>query len=125
MFVVLLITVPLLIGTVSSAVSFSSNPADESVSEFDALVSPEPSAPPDGSEPDDAQVAASGGSSEPTDDGEFPTTYTVQAGDTGNNISEQFYGSPDGWSTIAEANGIDPSAPLRVGVELDIPPPPE
>lgn len=121
MFVVLLITVPLLIDTVTSTISFSSDAAEESVTEFEALASPEP----------DPSIAPGGGvagaSEAATDgtaaDGDFPTTYTVQAGDTGNAISEQFYGSPDGWAAIAEANGIDPSAPLRVGVQLDIPAP--
>ena len=55
--------------------------------------------------------------------GDFPTPYTVVAGDTGTKISEQFYDSPDGWAQIAQANDIDPSAPLRVGLELTIPAP--
>lgn len=112
-FVVLLITVPLLIDTVASTVSFSSDSAEESVSELDTLASAGPSLDPD---PTEAVAADEDGE-------EFPTSYTVQAGDTGTAISEQFYGEPDGWSAIAEANGIDPSAPLRVGVELEIPAP--
>lgn len=118
MFVVLLITIPLLLDTVSDVVSFSSGETEEALSEFDALPSPEPSAPV--SEPSVATASETATDAD-AGDGELPTTYTVQPGDTGNQISEQFYGEPDGWTAIAEANGIDPSAPLRVGVELEIP----
>jgi nucleoid-associated protein YgaU len=89
---------------------------------FQAAVAP--------SEVASADVAADdgGGGGDQAEDGgddEFPVTYEVEAGDTGTKISEQFYDAPDGWPTIAEANDIDPSAPLRVGLELTIPAPDE
>ena len=72
-----------------------------------------------GGDGDDDQAEDGGNGGED----EFPVTYEVDAGDTGTKISEQFYDTSDGWTQIAEANDIDPSAPLRVGVELTIPAP--
>lgn len=118
MLVVVLIVVPLLLQTVGDTIQLGGEPSEEAASE--AATAP--------SEAPTAEAAADGGggdsgSSGGGGDGELPTTYTVQSGDTGSSISDQFYGSTDGWAQIAEANDIDPSAPLRVGVELEIPAP--
>lgn len=126
--IALVITIPLLLDTVTDVVSLSGDTTSAVESEIDALPSAVPS---EGSldtlaEPSEAvaEAADDQASAAPSEDGEFPRTYTVVAGDTGTRISEQFYGVPDGWGAIAAANGIDPSDPLRVGVELEIPPPP-
>ena len=47
--------------------------------------------------------------------------YTVAPGDTLSKISQQFYGSPNHYMKIAEANGIDNPNLIQVGQELDIP----
>ncbi len=118
MLVVVLIVVPLLLQTVGDTIQLGGEPSEEPASEATTAPSEAPT----------AEAAADGGggdsgSSDGGGDGELPTTYTVQSGDTGSSISDQFYGSTDGWAQIAEANDIDPSAPLRVGVELEIPAP--
>jgi nucleoid-associated protein YgaU len=104
--IVVVIAGALLIDTVSDTVQLSTGASEEPTEAAGA-----------GSE----QAAAP---SEPEANGDsFPQNYTVQEGDTGTKISERFYNSDDGWSQIAEANDIDPSAPLRVGEELEIPAP--
>lgn len=104
--IVVVIAGALLIDTVSDTVQLSTG-ASEEPTEAAATVS---------------EAAAS--TSEPASgDDSFPQNYTVQEGDTGTKISERFYNSDDGWSQIAEANDIDPSAPLRVGEDLEIPAP--
>jgi nucleoid-associated protein YgaU len=127
MVVVVLIVVPMLLDTVNDTIVFGGDAS-------------EPAAAAEGTPSDvasDAVASGDGGGNQSNDhgggnndesegpdgDGEFPTTYTVVPGDTGTKISEQFYDSPDGWTQIAEANDIDPSAPLRVGLELTIPAP--
>jgi LysM repeat protein len=51
-------------------------------------------------------------------------TYIIQAGDTLAQISAVFYGSPQHWRRIAEANaGLDP-ADLHIGETIRIPPAP-
>ncbi|MGI8575161.1 MAG: LysM peptidoglycan-binding domain-containing protein [Egibacteraceae bacterium] len=57
----------------------------------------------------------------PAGDGE---TYEVQPGDTLTNIAEQFYGDPQAFEPIAEANNLSADVPLQVGQELTIPPAP-
>lgn len=115
MFVVVLIVVPLLLQTVSDTVVLGGEPSEAAVSSAVAVA------------PSEAPTDDTGGEEEPEEEqaaeDDFPATYTVEAGDTGTKISEQFYDSRDGWSVIAEANDIDPSAPLRVGDELTIPEP--
>jgi nucleoid-associated protein YgaU len=125
MIVVVLIVVPMLFDTVTDTIVFG-----EDVSEPAAAAEGTPS-----EVASDAVASGGGGGNqggnrgggqggdEPTEDGDFPTTYTVVPGDTGTGISQEFYDSSDGWTLIAEANDIDPSAPLRVGLELTIPPP--
>ncbi|MBW3604672.1 MAG: LysM peptidoglycan-binding domain-containing protein [Actinobacteria bacterium] len=116
MFVVVLIVVPLLLQTISDTVVLGGEPSEPALSEVAIVPSEASTQPPEAA---DAEVAAA----EEDAEDEFPATYTVEAGDTGTKISEQFYDTSDGWSVIAEANDIDPSAPLRVGVELTIPAP--
>lgn len=111
MVVVVVIVVPLLLDTIGDTVVLG----DEATAGSSEAAEPSEVA------SDGAGGGGDGGGN--AADTEFPAEYTVEAGDTGAAISEQFYGSPDGWDTIAEANDIDPSAPLRVGVELTIPPP--
>lgn len=48
-------------------------------------------------------------------------TYTVQPGDTLSKISAHFYGSPNHYMKIAEANGIANPNLIQVGQELQIP----
>lgn len=110
MFVVVLIVVPLLVQTIGDTVVVGGEPSEAPSSEAAVASSEAPA--------DDGDAAE--GSNV---DGDFPADYTVEAGDTGTKISQQFYDSDDGWATIAEANDIDPSAPLRVGEELTIPAP--
>lgn len=132
MLVVVVVAGALLINTLGNTFSLSGGASEEPVDELTDQSSQEPSEVADagsdesdegdGSGEGDTSGEDDGGSDESSDD-EFPQQYTVQSGDTGNDISEQFYGNRDGWSAIAEANDIDPSAPLRVGVELEIPAP--
>lgn len=121
MLVVVLIAVPMLLQTIGDTVVLGDE-ATAAPSEGAAVPSEVASADvaaDDGGGGD--QVEGDGGDS--GGDDEFPATYEVVAGDTGTKISEQFYDTSDGWPTIAEANDIDPSAPLRVGLELTIPAP--
>lgn len=124
MFVVVLVAGSLLINTLGNTVSLSGDASEAPDSEFADQPSDSPSAAgAGGSEAagDDDSDGGSDESTEPSD--EFPQQYTVESGDTGNDISERFYGNRDGWPAIAEANDIDPGAPLRVGEELEIPAP--
>lgn len=127
MLVVVLIAVPLLLNTVSSTVQLSSGAAtEEALSDPAELASDDPTSVPDGDGEDDNGDEDNGDDGDDDgDDGddEFPQEYTVEAGDTGAEISERFYGDQEGWAAIAEANDIDPGAPLRVGEELEIPAP--
>jgi nucleoid-associated protein YgaU len=113
MLVVVLIVVPLLLQAIGDTVVLGAEPSEAALSEVAVAPSEAPTEEP----------AADEAAAEPNADGEFPADYVVEAGDTGTKISEQFYDSNDGWPTIAEANDIDPSAPLRVGEELTIPAP--
>jgi nucleoid-associated protein YgaU len=121
MLVVVVIAGSLLLNTLSNTVELASGASEEPVDEFSESASDDPSAAPD----DDGGGDGDGDDGDDNGDGddEFPQEYTVVAGDTGAEISEQFYGDEDGWSAIAEANDIDPGAPLRVGEELEIPEP--
>lgn len=47
--------------------------------------------------------------------------YTVAPGDTLSKISQHFYGSPNHYMKIAEANGIENPNLIQVGQELKIP----
>jgi nucleoid-associated protein YgaU len=114
MFVVVLIAVPMLIDTIGETVRLSTGASEDPLSDL----SESPSAAASEGEGEDGE---GGGEAE----GDFPQTYTVAENDTGEEISERFYGNPDGWPQIAEANDIDPSDPLRVGTELEIPAPEE
>ena len=102
MAIVVLITGALLIDTVTDTVQLSTG-ASEQPTQGAGGTSEAPAAAP--TEPESG-------------DDSFPQSYTVQEGDTGTKISERFYETDDGWSRIAEANDIDPSAPLRVGCLL-------
>jgi nucleoid-associated protein YgaU len=113
MLVVVLIVVPLLLQTVGDTIQLGGEPSEATASEETV-------------EPSEASTAVAAANEDNGGNGggggdDLPTTYTVQQGDTGSSISEQFYGSTDGWAQIAEANDVDPSEPLRVGVELEIP----
>lgn len=129
MLVVVVIAGSLLLNTLSNTVELASGASEEPVDEFSESASDDPSAAPDddggGDDGDDGDGDDGDDNGDDNGDGddEFPQEYTVVAGDTGAEISEQFYGDEDGWSAIAEANDIDPGAPLRVGEELEIPEP--
>jgi nucleoid-associated protein YgaU len=47
--------------------------------------------------------------------------YVVKAGDNLSKISKSFYGSPNEYSKIAQANGIANPDKIQVGQELKIP----
>jgi len=47
--------------------------------------------------------------------------YTVQSGDNLSKISKTFYGNPNQYQKIAEANGISNPDLVRVGQQLQIP----
>jgi nucleoid-associated protein YgaU len=49
------------------------------------------------------------------------TTYTVKSGDNLSKISKEFYGNPNEYSKITEANNISDPNLIRVGQELSIP----
>lgn len=51
-------------------------------------------------------------------------TYVVKSGDTLRSIAQQFYGDPNKFPLISDANAIDQNNQLRVGQELRIPPDP-
>jgi nucleoid-associated protein YgaU len=133
MLVVVLIVVPMLLDTVSDTIVLggeASEPA-EAAEGTPSEVASDAVASGNGGGGDQTNNQGGGGGNQggggndggQEGDGEFPATYTVVAGDTGTKISEEFYDSSDGWARIAEANDIDPSAPLRVGLELTIPAP--
>ena len=107
MSIVVLIAVPMLINAVGETIRLSSGASEDPLAQLSEGLTESPSAAP-----------GDGGG-----EGDFPERYRVRDGDTGADISERFYGNPDGWPAIAEANDIDPSAPLRVGKRLTIPAP--
>ncbi len=49
------------------------------------------------------------------------TSVTVVEGDTLQSIAARLYGNPSLWFILAEANGIDPSQPLKAGTKLTVP----
>jgi nucleoid-associated protein YgaU len=53
-------------------------------------------------------------------------THVVTSGDTLEKLSREYYGMPDRWHVIYEANIVELSSgrPLRPGMELVIPDPP-
>ena len=129
MAVVVVLAGSMLLKTLGETVRLSSGVSEEPADPI--VTSEEPSAAAEG---DGGDVSGDGDGEDGGDDGgdggdggdgEFPQQYTVEQGDIGVEIAERFYGDPDGWSAIAEANDKDPGAPLRVGEELTIPPPPE
>lgn len=79
-----------------------------SATESYAALTPEPQIRPSGSEPEPADV---------------PRSYKVQSGDTLSRISERFYGTPNRYQDIYQANRdrIISMDALRVGQELRIP----
>ncbi len=54
-------------------------------------------------------------------DGPSISQHTVQAGDTLESIAGQYYGSPELWFAIAEANGLGGTSALKAGSRLVIP----
>jgi nucleoid-associated protein YgaU len=48
-------------------------------------------------------------------------TYVVKSGDTLSKISKSFYGTPNEYNKIAQANGISNPDKIQVGQELRIP----
>jgi nucleoid-associated protein YgaU len=49
------------------------------------------------------------------------TMYVVKSGDTLSNISKSFYGSPNEYTKIAQANNISNPDKIEVGKQLKIP----
>jgi nucleoid-associated protein YgaU len=111
MIIVVLIAVPMLINTIGETVRLSTGASEDALEQLSEIPS----------ETSEGEGGGGGGEAE----GDFPQTYTVAEGDTGEAISERFYGNPDGWPRIAEANDIDPDNPPRVDQELEIPAPEE
>jgi len=50
-----------------------------------------------------------------------PMIYTVKQKDTMLNIAMRFYGDPNRWIEIADANGILSPRSLRQGLQIKIP----
>jgi nucleoid-associated protein YgaU len=113
MFLVMLIAFLLLIRTMSQTIRLSSGASEDPAAGLEDA----------SAQPSEQASEGEGKSGEPS--GDFPQNYTVAEGDTGASIAERFYGDPDLWPAIAEANDIDPEGGLRVGAELEIPKPPE
>jgi nucleoid-associated protein YgaU len=59
---------------------------------------------------------------EVTVDQSLAQTYTVQAGDNLSKISKRFYGDPNKYMRIAQANGLEDPDKIKIGMELKIPP---
>jgi nucleoid-associated protein YgaU len=57
-------------------------------------------------------VVTSGGAEQP---------YTIQSGDNLSKISKKFYGSPNHYQKIAEANGIDDPNKIQAGQQINLP----
>ena len=72
--------------------------------------------------PDDTQVAEPAEDPEVEQDESGEQVYTVQPGDTGSTIAQEFYGTQNAWEDIAEYNDLDPTGTLNVGQELRLPP---
>ena len=62
-------------------------------------------------------------SQSPANPSSVPRTYTVQSGDTLSAISKRFYGTPNRWIDIYQANRdrMSSESALRVGQEIRIP----
>lgn len=58
------------------------------------------------------EIATSGGDEQP---------YTVQSGDNLSRIAKRFYGSPNKYTAIAQANGIANPDLIRVGQQIRLP----
>jgi LysM repeat protein len=58
------------------------------------------------------EIATSGGDEQP---------YTVQSGDNLSRIAKRFYGSPNKYTGIAQANGISNPDLIKVGQQLNLP----
>jgi LysM repeat protein len=58
------------------------------------------------------EIATSGGDEQP---------YTVQSGDNLSKIAKRFYGSPNKYTGIAQANGIANPDLIRVGQQISLP----
>ncbi|MGJ0510612.1 MAG: LysM peptidoglycan-binding domain-containing protein [Methylocystis sp.] len=55
-----------------------------------------------------------------------PKTYTASAGETLRSIARKLSGKAENWRTLAAANpGVKPSAKLKAGQLIKLPPPPE
>lgn len=67
--------------------------------------------------PEDEQARES-----PTAGGDHARTHTVRSGDSLAGISNEWYGVPTDWRTIAQANEIDHPLRLSPGVPLTVPP---
>jgi nucleoid-associated protein YgaU len=58
------------------------------------------------------EIVTSGGAEQP---------YTIQSGDNLSKISKKFYGSPNHYQKIAEANGIDDPNKIQAGQQINLP----
>jgi nucleoid-associated protein YgaU len=114
MLLVTLIAFLLLVRTMSQTIRLSSGASEDPAAGLE-----------DASAQPSEQASEGGGDEGGEPSGDFPQNYTVADGDTGASIAERFYGDPEQWPAIAEHNDIDPEGGLRVGAELEIPPPPE
>ncbi len=58
------------------------------------------------------QISTSGGAEQP---------YTIKSGDNLSKISKLFYGNPNKYQQIAQANGISDPNLIRAGQQINIP----
>lgn len=72
----------------------------------------------------DAEVPSDNNAKQPEYDVTKPFKYTVKQGDTLSKISKKFYGTPNRWQSLYEANrgSIQNMDNLKVGTVLTIPP---
>jgi nucleoid-associated protein YgaU len=59
------------------------------------------------------EIVTTGGDTQP---------YTIKSGDSLSKVSKLFYGTPNKYTQIAEANGIDNPDRIQAGQQINVPP---
>ncbi len=80
---------------------------------------PAPAGSPQAQPPAQAKASAPPDPAAPAKDGK--RTHTVGKGDTLFALAKRYYGDGGRFRGLAEANGLDPDEPLKVGTELKVP----
>jgi hypothetical protein len=113
--------------TVPEAITDKSLIADRSATFIELDGGPEP---PDGRGSETPSAVTTSPSPRPSEatspvPSETSDAYVVQRGDTLSSIADRFYGDPNMWTAIAEANDIADPDSIAVGTRLEIPPVPQ